>query len=329
MLAADEMGEFAHGFSSCPGGSGLFGLSCRKRRPLASAAARLEERMTRSFDRRFTPARPDLAAAHLKGHVEATMFVEGREMQIVAPIADVRSGPTPDAPLDTQALCGERVTVYEEHEGWAWGQLQRDSYVGYLPAHMLGPDAKAPTHRVTALRTFVYPAPNMKVPPLEALPLGAEVTVETDGEYARIAGHGYVYAPHLQPISQHESDFVAVAEKFLGVPYLWGGKTALGVDCSGLVQISLAAAGIAAPRDTDVQARELGAELPLSDTLDLRRGDLVFWKGHVGIMCDEVTLLHANAHHMFVAREPFAEARRRILAKSFGAVTAVRRLSER
>jgi cell wall-associated NlpC family hydrolase len=285
--------------------------------------------MTMRFDRRFTPARPDLAAAHLRGHVEATIFVEGREMQIVAPIADVRSGPTPDASLDTQALRGERVTVYEEHEGWAWCQLQRDAYVGYLPAHMLGPTSKEPTHRVTALRTFVYPAPNMKMPPLEALPLGAEIRVEDEGDYVRIADHGYVYAPHLQPIAQYESDFVTVAERFLGAPYLWGGKTALGLDCSGLVQISLAAAGVSAPRDTDVQAREIGSQFPLSEPLDLRRGDLVFWKGHVGIMCDAETLLHANAHHMLVAREPFAEARARILAKSFGPVIAVRRLSDR
>ena len=285
--------------------------------------------MNMSYDRRFTPARPDLAASHLKGHVEATIFVEGRGMQIVAPVADVRSAPTPDASLDTQALCGERVTVYEEHEGWAWAQLQRDCYVGYLPSHMLGPTPKEPTHRVTALRTFVYPAPNMKVPPLEALPLGAEVTVEGDGDYVRVADHGFVYAPHLQPIAQYDKDFVAVAERFLGVPYLWGGKTALGLDCSGLVQISLAAAGINVPRDTDVQAREIGTELPLDEPLHPRRGDLVFWKGHVGIMCDAEMLLHANAHHMLVAREPFAEARTRILAKSFGPVIAVRRLSGR
>ena len=285
--------------------------------------------MTATFDRRFTPARPDLAAAHLRGRVEATIFVEGREMQVIGPIADVRNGPAPDASLDTQALCGERVTVYEEHEGWAWAQLQRDGYVGYLPSHMLGPRPTDPTHRVRALRTFVYPAPNMKVPPLEALPLGAEVTLEGEGDYVRAADHGFVYAPHLQPIAQYESDFVAVAERFVGVPYLWGGKTALGLDCSGLVQISLAAAGIVAPRDTDVQAREIGTEVALEEPLHLRRGDLVFWKGHVGIMCDAQTLLHANAHHMLVAREPFAEARARILAKSFGPVIAVRRVSGR
>jgi cell wall-associated NlpC family hydrolase len=285
--------------------------------------------MITSFDRRFTPARPDLAAAHLEGHVEATIFVEGREMQIAAPIADVRSAPAPDASLDTQALCGERVTVYEEHEGWAWAQLQRDSYVGYLPSHMLAPTPREPTHRVAALRTFIYPGPNMKLPPLEALPLGAEISVEGEGEYVRVVNHGFVYAPHLRPLSHYEADFVAVAERFAGVPYLWGGKTALGLDCSGLVQIALAAAGIEAPRDTDVQARQIGMTLPINEPLDLRRGDLVFWKGHVGIMCDAHMLLHANAHHMLVAREPFVEARARILAKSFGPIIAVRRLSGR
>jgi cell wall-associated NlpC family hydrolase len=283
--------------------------------------------MTISFDRRFTPARPDLAAAHLQGQVEATTFVQGREMQIAAPIADVRSAPAPDASLDTQALCGERVTLYEEHEGWAWCQLQRDGYVGYLPAHMLARPAAEPTHRVAVLRTFIYPGPNMKLPPLDALPFGAEVRVESGGDYVRIAGHGFVYAPHLQPIAQYEPDFVAIAERFLNVPYLWGGKSGLGVDCSGLVQISLGAAGIEAPRDTDIQARSIGAEVALDEPLHLRRGDLLFWKGHVGIMCDAQTLLHANAHHMLVAREPLAEARARILEKSFGPITTVRRLS--
>ncbi len=280
-------------------------------------------------DRRVTPARPDLAAAHLKGMVQAARFVAGRPMQVAAPLVDVRSAPAPDASLDTQALCGERVTVYEEEEGWAWGQLADDGYVGYLAAASLAPDVIAPTHRVETRATFVYPGPGMKSPPLATLPFGARVTVlDLSGDFARISRGGFVFARHLVAVDTHEPDFVAVAERMTGAPYLWGGKTPGGVDCSGLIQLSIAAAGIAAPRDTDMQARQLGAPLPVTDDLDgLRRGDLVFWKGHVGVMRDATTLLHANGFHMLVASEKLADARARIAANSFGAITTIRRLA--
>jgi cell wall-associated NlpC family hydrolase len=281
-----------------------------------------------AFDRRLTPARPDLAALHLQGRVEAARFVAGTPMQVVAPVADVKSSPSPDASLDTQALCGERVTVYDEEEGWAWGQLERDGYVGYLPASALAPQPVAATHRVATRATFVYPAANMKVPPLAALPFGAEVAVaEASGDFARLSRGGFVFARHLAKIGDRAPDFVAVAETMLGAPYLWGGKTPAGLDCSGLVQVSLHAAGKTAPRDTDMQARQLGAPLALGDDLPpLRRGDLVFWKGHVGVMRDAETLLHANGYHMLVASELLREARARIAANSFGAITAIRRL---
>lgn len=281
-----------------------------------------------AFDRRLTPARPDLAALHLQGQVEATRFVEGRTMQVVAPVADVKAAPSPDAALDTQALCGERVTVYEEEEGWAWGQLERDSYVGYLPASALAPQPIVSTHRVAARATFVYPAANMKLPPLATLPFGAEVAVvETSGDFARLSRGGFVFARHLAKTGDRDADFVAVAETMLGTPYLWGGKTPAGLDCSGLVQVSLHAAGKTAPRDTDMQARELGAPLAFGEDLPaLRRGDLVFWKGHVGLMRDADTLLHANGFHMLVASEPLKQARERIAANSFGAITAIKRV---
>ena len=284
--------------------------------------------MSTILDRRIAAFRPDLAASHLRGQVEARAFAEPQAMRVVAPSAPVRREPRPDAPLDTEALCGELVQVYERHEGWAWGQLAGDGYVGYLPDEALRLEAGAPTHRVAALRTFLYPGPSIKLPPLAALSLGAEVTVvEMAGDFAVLADGGHIFRRHLVPLDRTEADFVAVAERFLGVPYLWGGKTSLGLDCSGLTQLALGAAGIAAPRDSDQIEASIGQPVPFDDSLDgLRRGDLVFWKGHVGILTDPDTLLHANGYTMDVHREPLREARDRIRDKSFGAITSIRRL---
>ncbi|KRE11948.1 peptidase P60 [Bosea sp. Root381] len=289
--------------------------------------------MTVTLDRRITPARPDLAASRLIGQVEARAFVDPVPMRMVAPSAPLRREPRPDAPLDTEVLCGEPIDVYESFEGWAWVQLRSDGYVGYIPEDMLRGDAPAPTHRVAALRTFVYPGPSMKLPPLAALSLGAGVTViGREGDFAVLSEFGryataYVFAAHVAPLDAPEADFVAVAERFLNVPYLWGGKTSLGLDCSGLTQLALAAAGIASPRDSDMLEKEIGTKLASDDGLDgLRRGDLVFWKGHVGILTNPDTLLHATAYTMTVLSEPLRAARDRIQAKSFGAITSIRRI---
>lgn len=283
----------------------------------------------RAFDPRLTPARGDIAARHLCGIVAAERYVDGRVFEVRDPSAPLRRHPAPDAPLDTEALLGERVTVYETtDEGWAWGQLASDFYVGWLPANALGPPGAELTHKVEALRTFVFPGPSIKLPPLASLSLGSRLAIVSEqGPLAKIASGGYVPARHLAPIERMEADPITVAERFVGVPYLWGGKTSLGIDCSGLVQISLNACGLACPRDSDMQEAALGARIdPALFLAAPRRGDLVFWPGHVAMARDGATLVHANAHHMAVAIEPIAEAIARIRAGG-SEIVSVRRLA--
>jgi cell wall-associated NlpC family hydrolase len=279
-----------------------------------------------SFDPRVTPARPDLAAAHLHGKVQADRFVEGVTFEVFDPVAPVRQSPVPDAMLVTEALKGERVSIYDEDgEGWGWGQLHADSYVGWLPMNALRAPGREPTHKVAALRTILFPGRSIKAQPVEGLPLGCRVAViGEDGQLARLASGGYVPAHHLAPLDAAAPDFVSVAERFMGVPYLWGGKTSLGIDCSGLVQVALTAGGISCPRDSDMQCG-IGTALASGDPAGLRRGDLVFWKGHVGIMRDAATLLHANAFHMAVTAEPLRDAAGRA-GETGSEVIAVRRL---
>jgi hypothetical protein len=298
--------------------------------PLAARAEAVGEAGATGFDPRITPARPDLAAKHLAGKVEAKRFAEGKVYEVGAPLAPLRGKPAHEAELSTEALKGERITVYEISEnGWAWGQLAGDGYVGYLPASALREPGPAATHKVSALRTFVFPGTSIRLPPAETLSFGSRLAIaRTERLFAITADGGHVPVSHLAPVESREVDFVAVAERFVGAPYLWGGKTSLGLDCSGLVQLALNACGIACPRDTDMQERALGSALAHPRELNrLRRGDLVFWKGHVAIVRDDATFVHANAsRHMGVAFEPIAEAIPRIRGVA-GEVLSVRRLT--
>lgn len=275
-------------------------------------------------DPRVNAFRPDLAAVDLLGQVDAAQFAAGAEFAIVEPLADLRRAPAHEAVLDTQALYGERITVYEtSEEGWAWGQLAGDGYVGYLPAAALAKPGAAPTHTVIVPRTLCFPAPDIRQPPAAALPMGARLRIlRQDGRFAVAANGWHLPASHVAPLGYAQADFVAAAGRFLGVPYLWGGKSTLGIDCSGLVQIALTAADIACPRDSDMQEAALGHAVALEE---LRRGDLLFWPGHVAIACSADAILHANAHHMLVAREPLTEALTRI-AKAGSELRAVKRL---
>jgi cell wall-associated NlpC family hydrolase len=257
---------------------------------------------------------------------------QGAELrEVVDPQAPVLRSPSPDAALDTQALKGERVTVFETTpEGWCRGALEADGYAGWLPANALTAPGPAATHKIAVPRTLVFPGPSIKLPPLEGLSLGCRLAVARIEEpFAVLHSGGYVPARHLARIDTFALDMVAVAEQFLHVPYLWGGKTSLGLDCSGLVQIALTACGLPCPRDSAVQQQALGVALaPAPELSALRRGDLLFWKGHVAIVRDPVTLIHANAFHMAVAIEPISAAIARITAAG-SELSSVRRLGTR
>jgi cell wall-associated NlpC family hydrolase len=269
------------------------------------------------LDARVTPARPDLAARRLEGKVAAARYVDGVAYEVAVPQAPLRREPLPDAPLDTEALLGERVTIYENSdEGWSWGQLDGDGYVGWMPSVMLARPGAPATHKVAVLRTLAFPGPSIKLPPRDFLSLGCRLAiVRVDVEFAIDTAGRYLPARHLAPLAAAAPDFVAVAEHFVGTPYLWGGKTSLGLDCSGLVQVALTAGGRDCPRDSDMQERALGGAIdPGTEFNCVQRGDLFFWKGHVAIARDAHSLVHANGFHMAVAIEPIGEAVARIAA---------------
>jgi len=287
----------------------------------------------RRLDPRVNAFSPAVADARLRGRVEAARFVEGIERWVTAPDTPMRVRPEPDAGYGSELLRGETVRVFAETgDGWSWCQNETDGYVGHVRSAALGMPGPVPTHRVAALRTFVYPGPDMRLPPVASLSLGCRLAlgdaVETRGTPFRIVTgtrHAVVAHHVLSLEAPPAEDYVAVAERFLNVPYLWGGRTGAGIDCSALVQISLMAAGVAAPRDSDRQREGLGSPVPGGIDGGLCRGDLVFWPGHVAILAAPDRIVHASGHHMTVVTEPLADALARIAAVS-GRPTAVRRL---
>jgi cell wall-associated NlpC family hydrolase len=275
----------------------------------------------RFLDKRLYAFREDLADARLKGRVTAKAFVEGKPAQCVLPATRVCREPSDSAMQTTQVLMGENVKVYERKNGWAWVQLDQDDYVGYVREQALREPITKSTHRVSVLLAHLYPQADIKTQPAPMVPMNARIcATQQRGEFFVLPSGRCIYAKHVSKSS--ETDFVSVAERFLNVPYLWGGKTAMGIDCSGLVQMALVACGMDVPRDSDMQEQGLGADVKRDE---LKRGDLVFWKGHVGIMQDEKTLLHANGFHMMVVSEPFEEAVKRIASKGSD-VTAMKRI---
>lgn len=278
-----------------------------------------------TLDKRRHVFRDDLADVALQGRVSVRDFVSSTDARISAPATTIHRSPAEDAMQISQALFGEDVAVFERANGWAWIKSMQDGYVGYVVESALTTTVPDITHHVSAHATVLYPKANLKTVPAVVLPLNAKLSVvDQNGDYLELATGGFVFAAHASTITKNAADFVSVAERFVHVPYLWGGKTAAGLDCSGLVQASLHAAGMTCPRDADLQEEELGTKLLVNDLGGLKRGDLVFWEGHVGIMSDDKQLLHANGHHMTVVIEPLREAVERIAAKG-GPVTSIKR----
>ena len=277
--------------------------------------------LTHPFADRLRPARPDLAADHLRGQVEAGTFVPGRTLRVTVPLLDMTGTPAPGATRTTQLLHGETFVVYESRsDGLAWGQAALDGYVGYVRADGLGP-TQGPGQRITALWSHVYAEPSARARVEAELPFLANVPVKgSTGGFFRLRDGGFVPRPHMAAVA---GDHAAQAERFLGVPYLWGGRSLRGIDCSALVQLALLASGIPAPRDSDMQAALVGA--PVAAGAAPERGDLWFWKGHVAVVTGPDTLIHASGHHMAVAAEPLRAAVARIAAAGGGQVTARRR----
>lgn len=279
---------------------------------------------------RLNAFRPDLADIKLKGQVEAERFVAGRSAWVVVPVADLRGKPDNQAGVDTQLLLGEEVSVYDRRDGWAWVQRRQDGYIGYIDVASLGDAGHTATHLVSAPRSFVYPGPDLRFPHVQALSMGSQVAVVVETEtrgtrYFNLADGQSMIAKHLRPIADRQSDYVSVAENFLNTPYLWGGNSGFGIDCSGLVQLSMHMCGAQVLRDTDMQESSVGQLLDAGENYrNVRRGDLVFWKGHVAIMTDAENMIHANGHTMLVSHERLDEAIERI-GYLYGRPTSFRR----
>ena len=268
-----------------------------------------------TLDRRLHAFRPDLADIALKGQVDAERFAEGKDARVTRPVVALRPAPDLAKGIDTELLLGEAVKVFEEKGGWCWVQAVSDGYVGYLPAASISSAAPEPTHIVLPQRSPLYPEPELRKPHVDVLSMGSRVrvagTAEARGNHYVVLDNGAaLYATHVRPIDAAAAeDYVDIVAKFVETPYLWGGRSGLGIDCSGLVQLAMLMTGRKAPRDTDMQSSGLGRPIEREEP---RRGDLVFWKGHVAVMEDPETIIHANGHTMTVARENFEAAIHRI-----------------
>ncbi|MFZ5705113.1 MAG: C40 family peptidase [Pseudomonadota bacterium] len=277
---------------------------------------------TQLIDKRVNACRPDIADVALAGRLFAPHYAAPLIRSATA-TAFMRQAPSNAAEAVSQLLPGEGFAALEIASGWAWGYSLHDHYVGYVLADLLGPPTE-PTHRVSVREALVFADASIKSPVTASLPLSACIQGTVDGSFLRTE-QGFIHLRHLAPVGDCVPDPVEVAELCLGMPYLWGGRGGGGIDCSGLVQIALAAAGHAAPRDTDMQRDTIGSSLP--EDAPLMRGDVISFPGHVGLMVDDSRLIHANAHWMGVVIEPLADVVARLKPNHDRPILSRRRLA--
>lgn len=272
-------------------------------------------------DKRLNAWRDDLADARLRGTVNAERYAQGVPMRVVCPRAGLHASADESSMMIAECLMGDDLLIFENRNGWAWGQLQKDNYVGYVKTQCLAEGWKQATHKVSAVATFIYPKADLKSTPAVRIFMNSHLVVDSIKEnWAHLEEGGYVYEPHICDLATFHEDPVSVAEGFINVPYLWAGATQDGLDCSALVQQAYHACGLACPRDSDMIEAEIGEANPNN----LKRGDLVFWDGHVGMMQDDTFMIHANGYHMAVKSEEFAKAQARINAE-YGSTARVKR----
>lgn len=273
------------------------------------------------LDKRLNAWRDDLADSRLRGTVSAARYADGEPMTVQSPRAGLHGRADETSMMIAEALLGDLVSVFESANGWSWAQLQKDNYVGYIKSDNLRPCWQQATHKLSVVASFIYPEPDLKSVPATRIFLNSQLCVKQVSQgWAELEQGGFVYEPHVCQIDEFATDPVAIAEKFINVPYLWGGATQDGLDCSALVQQAYHACGLVCPRDSDMIEAEIGDPNPNS----LQRGDLVFWDGHIGMMQDETSMIHANGYHMAVESEEFAKAQARI-NRQYGSTARVRR----
>ena len=265
------------------------------------------------FDRRITAIRKDIASDYFKGLIKRKKFVEGVKHTVISNYSPLHSSKS--STISSQLLFGEQVYVFDQSNGWSWVQGMRDGYVGYTPSKNLKKQRIKSSHKVSSLRTFVYSSSNIKSDVITYLSLNSLVLIsDRRNNFVKIKNLGWCFKNDFEKISKSNFNIVELSKKYLGTPYLWGGRDSMGIDCSGLVLNIMQMNCINFPRDTDLQESFVTKSIKYEK--NLRAGDLVFWKGHVAMMVDKKNIIHANAFHMITNIEPLQTVKKRILKEN-------------